>query len=58
MPVPRPKNIILVRPEVDQNKVDRQLACAILNQGFVCNLAKVASAKEQDRAAILMFRIC
>ena len=60
MPVPRQKNIILVRPEVDQNKgdrnkVDRQLASTILNKPVSCvTLLKLLRQKSK----IVLLSLC
>ena len=52
------RDIILVRPELDTAVINRQLASAIFNKGFLCHIAKNASdkeklAKEKAASAIL-----
>lgn len=41
------RDIILVRPELDKMVINRQLASAIFNKGFLCRVAKVAADKER-----------
>ena len=53
------RDIILVRPELDTLVINRQLASAIFNKGFLCHVAKNASDKEKlaiEKAASAIYK--